>query len=338
MRTDKHQNTKRRKRKKRNEKKQLILLIIHVAAGFILLLFLLVVLLDDQARKKDFDPIEQMLDIELDEEEPASDSQSSSQKTGSETENASASQETEAGEAANSHSSASAGGTHAAALSLDDEDLVYTFLQGPKSWKSKVDWSGSWSTVELVDSTFGSFGCGMCCMANIYDTFSPYECSPMDMYYYAQESSDYHPTSGFGAIDWDEMRDSLQKAGFSCKLGRKNSSYEGFQKLVSQSLCSIILVSSYNDSTYWENTEGHYVTIWLYDEETDTVFLGDSGNPDHNRQRIPLEYLYKAMKTSSNYQFLMVNDYTEENNSWKQTGISDKWNAPKYYQKKVMED
>ena len=213
---------------------------------------------------------------------------------------------------------------------LTDTD-IYTFLQGPKSWERRVDWSGSWCNKILADQTFGAFGCGLCDLANIYGTLTPYDCSPIDMYYFAQEASGYAPVSGVGAIDWPDLRKTLKAVGIESRLKRKNKTYEQFRDAIAEGITAIALVCSDYDSTYWENVSGHYVNIWLYDPEDETVFLGDSGNPDHNRQRIPLRYVYDALKASSRYQYLLVTSADEEGNTWKHDGIKIRWKKPRYY-------
>ena len=74
-----------------------------------------------------------------------------------------------------------------------------------------------------------------------------------------------------------------------------------------------------------------YVNIWLYDPTDETVLLADSGNPEHNRQRIPLRYVYDAMKTSSRYQYLLVTSVDPDGNTWKHDGIDIRWKKPRYY-------
>ncbi len=209
-------------------------------------------------------------------------------------------------------------------------DQVYTFLQGPKAWNSRTDWSGSWCELVLADQKFSVFGCGLCDLANIYSTLTAYDCSPVDMFYYAREVSGYQPVSGYGAIDWPDLKKTLQTTGIYSELGKKPDSYEEFQSRIAGSFCSIVLVSSYNDSSYWPNSEGHYVNLWLYDAGDDTVFLADSGNPDHNRQRIPLRYVYSALKTAADYQYLLVTGVNEKANAWKHDGISLQWKKPSY--------
>ena len=213
---------------------------------------------------------------------------------------------------------------------LEEED-VYTFLQGPMAWGSKTDWSGPWCNMILGGQSFGIFGCGLCDLANIYSTLTPYDCSPVDMFYYAQEASKYHPVSDFGAIDWPFLLQTLQSAGIDGKLCKKDKTYEAFQKSIAGGLSAIALVSNESSGVYWPYTNGHYVNIWLYDEESDTVLLADSGNPDHNRQRIPLSYVYDSLKLSSNYQYLLVTSVDPEKNEWKHNGIELEWSVPAYY-------
>lgn len=47
--------------------------------------------------------------------------------------------------------------------------------------------------------------------------------------------------------------------------------------------------------------------------------------PDGNRSWIPLRYVYDALKTVSQYQYLLVQDYAEEQNQWMHDGITDAW-------------
>ena len=216
----------------------------------------------------------------------------------------------------------------AAERAMHPEDAVYTFLQGPKSWSEGRSWSGEWSNEYVKGNYFGSFGCGLCCMANIYCTQTDYTCSPWDMYEYARQVSGYSPTRKVGAIGWADMKVTLRKSGFECSLNNKPSSYEEFQAQIKEAKGAIVLVCSRDDDTYWKKTGGHYVNICLYNEETDEVFLGDPGGPSRNREFIPLRYVYDALKTASQYQYLLVLDYQEENNEWQHDGIDEAWVAP----------
>ena len=213
---------------------------------------------------------------------------------------------------------------------LHREDSVYTFLQGPVAWETKAPYSGIWCEEELDGGLFSVFGCGLCDMASIYSSLTPYECSPLDMYWLARKVSDYAPGDGVGAIDWPYMSETLQKTGFGTVLKKKDRRYSAFQKAVSDSMGAVVLISSEDDDTYWQDTPGHYVNIWHYDPQTDQVFLGDSGNPKHNRQWIPLRYIYDALSTDNPWQYLLVTSYDEEKNTWKYSGIHEKWTRPSY--------
>lgn len=209
-------------------------------------------------------------------------------------------------------------------IQVDPTEGVYTFLQGPKSWKEKRPWSGIWGKTFMDGGSFGGFGCGLCCMANIYSTLTEYKCSPVDMYKYAQKNTGYWS----GAIEWSFMKDGMESLGFASELRKKPDSYEEFQSIVASSRACVMLVSSNEDDSYWQDTPGHYVTTFLYDAQTDKIFLGDSGNPDHNRQWVKLRKIYKALKTASGYQFMTVTEYDTTKNKWKRNKITDKWVDP----------
>lgn len=202
---------------------------------------------------------------------------------------------------------------------------IYTFLQGPKSWTEGRPWSGEWCYLTVKKNAFGNFGCGLCCMANIYSSLSPYECSPVDMFEYASQVTGYYPTKESGAIGWLDMKTALQASGFACDVYNKPVSYEEFQEQMKVTKSAIVLVSSVNSDAFWKDTPGHYVNIWLYQPQTDMVFLAEPGDPLNNRTWIPLRYVYDALKTVSQYQYLAVTSYGEEQNQWKWNGIDDNW-------------
>lgn len=208
------------------------------------------------------------------------------------------------------------------------EEEVYTFLQGPRSWGEGISWSGEWASFDINGNPFGGFGCGLCCLANIYDTLTPYEVSPWDMFEYALSVTDYAPTGEAGAIDWVYMSQTLESCGFTCGLYRKPRTYKEFRRQMEEAKSAIVLISSSEDDTYWQDTPGHYVNIWLYRDKDESVFLAEPGNPENNRSRIPLRYIYDALKTVSRYQYLSVEDYWEERNQWKADGIDEIWNRP----------
>ena len=295
------------KQKKRNRLKTVLALFIFSLLFVIILLILILMLMEMSREKEEPAQTEQLTEAVLEAvtEEPA---------------------ETEAvTEAATDAPAVPAG------PAPQKETDIYTFSQGPKAWEAKEDFSGSWCQEYQTDQLFSVFGCGLCVLANIYSTLTPCECSPMDMFWYAQEASGYSPVSGYGAIDWPYMKQTLASVGISSTLRYKSSSYVRFRQFIERSIAAVVLISSSYDDTYWQNVEGHYVTIWLYDKETDTVFLSDSGNPAHNRQRIPLRYIYDALKKHSSFQYLAVTGVDPDGNTWQHDGISEKWNKPRYY-------
>lgn len=202
---------------------------------------------------------------------------------------------------------------------------IYTFLQGPKSWGRKIAWSGQWGDSSYDGGRFGAFGCGLCCMANIYSSETKYECSPIDMYRYSKKNTGY---GGGGAIAWEYMQQTLERTGFTVSLCAKPGTYAEFQNAIANSGCNIVLVSSVNSECYWKDTPGHYVTIFLYNKESDKIFLADSGDPDHNRHWVSLKKIYKSLKTDSDYQYLSVGAYEQSRDQWKHQGTNGEWVKP----------
>ncbi|MCH5267902.1 MAG: hypothetical protein J1E62_06110 [Lachnospiraceae bacterium] len=205
------------------------------------------------------------------------------------------------------------------------EEGVYTFLQGPRSWKSRLTWSGKWGRTIYDGSSFGAFGCGFCCMANIYCTHSKYKASPIDFYQYSKKHTEY---GGGGAIAWEYMQSTLERVGFQAELKVKPDSYQIFQNQIAGSDSAIVLVSSYNSDCYWKDTPGHYVTVFLYDAKRDKIFLADSGDPEHNRHWVSLKKIYRSLKTESDYQFMTVGQYAEDSDKWKHKEAEGTWVKP----------
>lgn len=207
------------------------------------------------------------------------------------------------------------------------EEDIFTYLQGPKSWSQRLDWSGSWSSEFYDGSSFGAFGCGLCCLANVYSTVSNFCCTPVDIYRFAKRNTEY---GGGGAIAWEYMDSILANLGIESNLRRKPDSYNDFKKQISESSCSIVLVSSDASKCYWTNTPGHYVTIFLYNKKNDTVFLADSGDPSHNRHWVELRKIYKSLKNTSEWQYLCVGNYNKKNDKWKHKALNGEWVKPSY--------
>ena len=202
------------------------------------------------------------------------------------------------------------------------EDNVYSYLQGPRSWGQKITWSGYWGTTFMDGGAFGGFGCGLCCIANIYSSITPYRCTPVQAYEYAKKHTGY---AGGSAIDWGYMRRTLSKMGMDCNVSRKPATYREFQGQIMNHTCMIALVSSSNSNCFLKDTPGHYVTLFLYDKNTDSVFIADSGEPKRNRKRIALKKVYRSLKTSSPWQTLLVKNYNENQDHWKHKKATGNW-------------
>lgn len=214
---------------------------------------------------------------------------------------------------------------------VDKTLQIYTYLQGPKSWNQGIDWSGEWGESYMDGGSFGGFGCGLCCMANIYSSLTPYQCSPVDMYRYAKKHTGY---GGGMAIDWGYIRRGLTSLGVHCHVERKQETYQEFRENIRKSKCAIVLVSSANSTVHWKNTPGHYVTIFEFQEKTEKVFLADSGDPDHNRRWIHLKKVYRSLKTASNWQYLVVSGYDKQKDHWHHKMANGTWNRPSYLKAK----
>ena len=213
---------------------------------------------------------------------------------------------------------------------MESQPNIASFLQGPKSWKKKYDWSGSWGKKIIGGRSFGGYGCGLCCMANFYCSLTPYQCSPVDMYKFALKNSTY---PGGCAIDWPQIKKTMEAAGFTVDYGKRPKKYKDFQKLISEAQASMVVISSAYDKTFWKNTYGHYVTLFDYDKITDMVFLADSGKAQRNRRWISLKTVYKAIKRSNANHYMRMLSYDENRDSYKHKKISGKWVKPVYWQK-----
>lgn len=202
------------------------------------------------------------------------------------------------------------------------EQEIYTFLQGPKSWHSRLAWSGEWGESFYDGGSFGGFGCGLCCVANLYSSLTEYECSPIDAYRYAKKNTAY---AGGGAIAWGFLRKTLSLTGFTCEVKKKPMQYAEFQADMKESMGMLVLVSSQDSDCFWKDTPGHYVTIFLYDEKEDKVFLADSGEPKRNRRWISLKKVYRSLKTASDWQYLPVTGYQKQKDHWKHKKAGGVW-------------
>ena len=195
-----------------------------------------------------------------------------------------------------------------------EEKSIYSYVQVPKEYCKDARWTGDWVEDEYEGQEFFSFGCGICCLTNIYDTLAiENKCdavTPDEMMDMAEESTGYHPVNGRGAISWEHMQQMCEHFGLDAVVCRKPTDYETFRDDVKNSDATTVLVCKDNDAALWFYTNGHYVTLWLYDDKTDTVFVSDSSGL-FNRQRVKLKQVYDALKTRSDAQYMCVKKITD---------------------------
>ena len=176
---------------------------------------------------------------------------------------------------------------------------------------------------------FGAFGCGLCCMANVYSSVTPsyYKASPVDMYRFAKKNTWYW---GGSAIDWPYMVKGMRKAGIHCGVKREPKRYSAFKRDIETSKCAIVLISSYDSACYWKHTPGHYVTIFAYNKNNDRVFLADSGDPSHNRHWVSLKKIYRSLKKASRFQYIRVTGYNRNQDTFRNRRARGRWIRPAY--------
>jgi len=185
------------------------------------------------------------------------------------------------------------------------EQKVYSYVQMPWSNYKDIKWTGSWNGIEAGGQKFSNFGCGICALSNIYSTLTGEAVTPYTMFEWCKEYSNYRPRNGQGAIDWKELGQMCDHFGFDAETLRKPSDYETFQKHVSQSEAVMVLVCKDNSEKLWFYTNGHYVSLFDYDPEADTIFVADSSGL-WNRQRVALKDVYDSLKTRSDAQYMTV--------------------------------
>jgi len=185
------------------------------------------------------------------------------------------------------------------------EEKIYSYVQVPPQDTGKKKWAGDWYAIEMGGKPFAHFGCGTCCVSNIYSTFIQKPIDPGRMLGIAMEYTSYDPVNKAGAISWEDIRKLCVKLGMSATLHSKDADYADFQKSVSESSATVVLVCKDNDPGLWFYTNGHYVTLWEYDPKDDSVFVTDSSGL-FNRNRVFLKDVYDALKTASRYQYMCV--------------------------------
>ena len=182
---------------------------------------------------------------------------------------------------------------------------IYSFVQCPFDFYPDPRCTGDWVNITAGGQEFMYFGCGTCCLSNIWSTLTGEVITPDVMFERAKEKTDYNPDSGIGAISWRQLKQVLSESGLNVETKRKPSDYELFKKDAAEASTLLVLVCKDNDDKLWFYTNGHYVTIWEYDPETETVFVADPSGM-FNRMRVDLIDIYNALKTSSDAQYMMI--------------------------------
>ncbi|MDO4938421.1 MAG: hypothetical protein Q4E54_00460 [Lachnospiraceae bacterium] len=185
------------------------------------------------------------------------------------------------------------------------EQKIYSFVQVPEEYCNDEKWTGDWVEMECGGQKFFYFGCGICCLSNVYSTFYDVPLRPDAMFEWARKYGDYHPESGRGALSWKQLRKMYEHFGCVVQTKHKPENYADFQNDVQNSETTMVLVCKYNDDKLWFYTLGHYVNLWEYNPQDDTVFVTDSSGM-FNRQRVNLEDVYSALKTSSDAQYMCI--------------------------------
>ena len=193
----------------------------------------------------------------------------------------------------------------------DREKGIYSYLQVPLKYSHDPVWTGDWTYIEAGGQQFFYFGCGICCLSNMCSTFTGTAVPPDVMYEKAREEIGYDPDSGVGALSWNQLKKMTKTFAEEVSVREKPGDYSRFQEIIADSDTAIVLVCKDDDDKLWSYTKGHYVNIWEYDPETDTVFVTDSSSM-FNRTRVQLEDIYNALKTASDAQYMTVNYETED--------------------------
>ena len=191
------------------------------------------------------------------------------------------------------------------------EKQIYSYVQCPPGEYRDPRWTGHWARIDAGGTKFYMFGCGICCLANTVSTLTEQDINPAKMFWMAQELSDYLPRAGVGAIDWTQMGKVLDSFRLQSVLRNKPASYREFRNDVAGADATTVLVCKDNDDSLWFYTNGHYVTLWGFDPEDQTVFVTDSSGL-YNRRRVSLYAVYKALKTKSTAQYMCVSRMTRD--------------------------
>lgn len=196
---------------------------------------------------------------------------------------------------------------------MEKTERIVKYYQGAQSYKSGLQWSGNWCYKKYNGKKFGSFGCGICSLANVYASLTKFGGSPIDMLEFLKSKASY---KGAGAVSWSNLAKGAKKLGFTASTGKKPSKYKDFQNIMKKSKAMIVLVGK-GKKSHWKKTSGHYISLFLYEKKNDIVFVADSGSLKNNGQWIPLKVIYNSLKKSSERQFLSFKSYNKKADTWK---------------------
>ncbi len=196
-------------------------------------------------------------------------------------------------------------------VETEEEKKIYSYLQVPLAYAHDPVWTGDWTNIEAGGQQFFYFGCGICCLSNMCSTFTQTAVPPDEMMERARTEADYDPDSGVGALSWWQLKTMAKTFAEEVSVREKPSDYSRFQENIAAADTAVVLVCKDDDDKLWSYTKGHYVNIWEYDLETDTVFVTDSSSM-FNRMRVQLSDIYNALKTASDAQYMTVKYKTDD--------------------------
>lgn len=132
-----------------------------------------------------------------------------------------------------------------------EEEKIYSYTQIPPQDSSKKKWAGEWYALEEGGKPFAHFGCGICCISNIYSTFTQRSVDPGRMLHIAKYYTSYNPSGKYGAIDWSQMKTLCNKLGMDAEYKRKPADYTKFQEDVANADATVVLVCKDDDPGLW---------------------------------------------------------------------------------------
>ena len=124
----------------------------------------------------------------------------------------------------------------------EEEKKIYSFVQVPAEYCYHREWSGDWTEIEAGGQKFFYFGCGICCLSNMCCTLTPEFSRPDRIFDLAKTYTEYNPDSGRGALSWRQLSEMCSYMGLKAEVRIKPEDYAVFQKEVSESDTTLVLV------------------------------------------------------------------------------------------------